>query len=133
MSPLASAPVPIAWPSPAPPEPAAEAPRSYPEEGFVYLASQTCIRPHPWLSTTDKLDYPDQLILDLDPADEDFSTVTTAALRLRDCLADLGLASFVKTTCSRGLHVLVGLDRRADFAEVRAFARRMAERLWAAI
>jgi bifunctional non-homologous end joining protein LigD len=45
---------------------------------------------------------------------------------LREHLKDQGLTSFVKTTGSRGLHVLVPLNRRADFDEVRAFARHVA-------
>ena len=31
---------------------------------LVYLANQACITPHIWLSRTDKLDYPDQLVFD---------------------------------------------------------------------
>jgi bifunctional non-homologous end joining protein LigD len=45
---------------------------------------------------------------------------------LRERLTEQGLTSFVKTTGSRGLHVLVPLNRRADFDEVRAFARQVA-------
>jgi bifunctional non-homologous end joining protein LigD len=48
---------------------------------------------------------------------------------LRERLTERALTSFVKTTGSRGLHVLVPLNRRADFDEVRAFARQVAEDL----
>ena len=51
----------------------------------------------------------------------------TVALRLRAILADdLGLTSFVKTTGSRGLHVLVVLNAQEDFDTVREFARQVA-------
>jgi len=90
---------------------------------LVYIANQGCIVPHVWLSRKDRLHHPDQLIFDLDPPDGDFAAVREAARELRELLEDLGLAVFVKTTGSRGLHVLAPLDRSADFDAVRAFAR----------
>lgn len=93
---------------------------------LVYLANQAVITPHTWLSRIDKPDHPDQMIFDLDPSDANFKQVCAAAKALRQRLAEQGLTSFVKTTGSRGLHVLVPLDRRSDFDEVRAFARRVA-------
>jgi len=77
----------------------------------------------------DKPNYPDQLIFDLDPSDSDFRTVCGVAKGVRRRLMQQGLTAFVKTTGSRGLHVLVPLNRRADFEEVRAFAREVAEEL----
>jgi bifunctional non-homologous end joining protein LigD len=96
---------------------------------LVYLAIQACITPHVWLSRSDKPNHPDQLIFDLDPSDGNFRDVCRAALRLRELLGREGLTAFVKTTGSRGLHVLVPLNRGADFDEVRAFAREIAAEL----
>jgi len=96
---------------------------------LVYLANQAVITPHTWLSRIDQPNHPDQLIFDLDPSVADFRAVCETAKMLRERLRQQGLASFVKTTGSRGLHVLVPLDRRADFDDVRAFARRVAEAL----
>jgi bifunctional non-homologous end joining protein LigD len=93
---------------------------------LIYLANQAVITPHTWLSRIDKPGHPDQMIFDLDPSDGNFKQVCAAAKTLRQRLAEQGLTSFVKTTGSRGLHVLVPLDRRSDFDEVRAFARRVA-------
>jgi len=93
---------------------------------LVYLANQAVITPHTWLSRIDKPNHPDQMIFDLDPSDGDFRATCDTAKRLREQLMKRGLTSFVKTTGSRGLHVLVPLNRRAEFAEVRAFARRVA-------
>jgi bifunctional non-homologous end joining protein LigD len=93
---------------------------------LVYLANQAVITPHTWLSRIDKPNHPDQMIFDLDPSDGDFREVCDAAKMLREHLKEQGLTSFVKTTGSRGLHVLVPLNRRADFDEVRAFARHVA-------
>jgi bifunctional non-homologous end joining protein LigD len=66
------------------------------------------------------------MIFDLDPSDGDFRAVCDVAKRLRERLVEDGFTPFVKTTGSRGLHVLVPLKRRADFDEVRAFARKLA-------
>jgi bifunctional non-homologous end joining protein LigD len=96
---------------------------------LVYLAGQAVITPHAWLSRVDKPNNPDQMIFDLDPSDGDFKAVCGAAKKLRELLAEYGLPAFVKTTGSRGLHVLVPLDRRADFDRIRAFARQIARRL----
>jgi bifunctional non-homologous end joining protein LigD len=90
---------------------------------LAYLASQACITPHTWLSRVDRPDRPDQMIFDLDPPGDRFDRAQSAARDLRGLLDEIGLASFVKTTGSRGLHVTVPLDRRADFDSVRAFAR----------
>jgi len=95
---------------------------------LVYLAGQASITLHTWLSRVDDVDHPDQIIFDLDPSKEkDFSGVKRAAKSLRDLLTDLGLEPFVKTTGSRGLHVLAPLARGATFDEVRDFTRDAAE------
>lgn len=93
---------------------------------LVYLANQAVITPHTWLSRMDRPNNPDQMIFDLDPSDEDFKAVCDSAKRLRERLMREGLTAFVRTTGSRGLHVLTPLNRRADFDEVRAFAREIA-------
>lgn len=96
---------------------------------LVYLANQACLTPHLALSRRDRPGHPDRLIFDLDPSDDDFSKVQFAARTLRAGLDALDLPSFVQTTGSRGLHIVVPLDREAGFDRVRAFARRLAESL----
>jgi len=92
---------------------------------LVYLANQACIVLHPWLSRTDRIDNPDQLIVDLDPPSDDFEQARVASLHLRTLLDELGLPSFPKLTGSTGIHVHVPLDRSDDFDEVRSIARSM--------
>src|SRR5438876_2636291 len=93
---------------------------------LVYLANQACFTPHVWLSRRDKLDCPDQLIFDLDPPRKKFALARFAAKALHDLFDELGLRAFVKTTGSRGLHVIVPLDRKQDFDRARAFAQDVA-------
>jgi bifunctional non-homologous end joining protein LigD len=98
-------------------------------ETLVYLADQACITPHVWLSRTDALDDPDQLIFDLDPPRPDVATLRIGARALRKLLEDVGLTAYLKTTGSRGLHVVAPLDGSAGFDDARAFARQVARRL----
>jgi len=94
---------------------------------IVYLANLACITIHAWLSKTDKLDYPDRIIFDLDPSGKDFNQVRHAALQLRSLLQDLDVHPFVMTTGSRGLHVVVPIKRAHPFDFVRTFARDVAQ------
>jgi bifunctional non-homologous end joining protein LigD len=95
---------------------------------LVYLANQASVTPHVWLSRADRLDRPDRLIFDFDPSDgTSFADVRAAARAAGDLLRELGLAPFAMTTGSRGVHVTVPLQRRADFDAVRDFARDLAE------
>lgn len=96
---------------------------------LVYLASQAMVTPHVFLSRADKVHYPDKLIFDLDPPDNNFETVRSAAKTIREALDADGYPVYLMTTGSRGLHVVVPLDRSADFDAVRAFARGFAEKL----
>ncbi|MFF0474915.1 non-homologous end-joining DNA ligase [Streptomyces sp. NPDC004284] len=89
---------------------------------LVLLADQGCVTPHRWLSRADRPDHPDRLVFDLDPPGDDFRPVREAAGWLHELLDELELPSLLMTTGSQGLHVLVPLDRRAPFDDVRAFA-----------
>jgi DNA ligase D-like protein (predicted polymerase) len=93
---------------------------------LAYLADQACLTPHLWLSRRDRLDTPDQLVIDLDPPGRDFAPVRRAALYVKELLDELELFALVKTTGSRGLHVHLPLRREQEFSAVRAFARDLA-------
>ena len=93
---------------------------------LVYLANQACITPHIFLSKIDKLDYPDQMVFDLDPQSDDFELVRSTARDFKQLLDDLELAAFLKTTGSRGLHIVVPLQRLEPYDSVRDFARKLA-------
>jgi bifunctional non-homologous end joining protein LigD len=96
---------------------------------LVYLADQAAVTLHRWLSRTDAVERPDRLVFDLDPAGDDFEAVREAARLLGGLLDELRLPSGLMTTGSRGLHLVVPLDGRHDFDEVRAFAHDVADTL----
>ncbi len=99
-------------------------------EGLAYLANQAAIVIHTPLALASAPERPLEVMFDLDPADEDLGPVQDAASMLRDLLEDLALAPRVKSSGSRGLHVLVDvLDEDASFELTATFARVVAERI----
>lgn len=96
---------------------------------LVYLANQACITFHTSLHRADRLDRPDQFVLDLDPSTDDFDVVRRAATSARELLEEIGLTPFVKTSGSRGLHVVTPLRRTSTSNDVRSFARKVAAAL----
>lgn len=89
---------------------------------LVFLANQGVLEPHTLLAPASSPRHPDQLILDLDPSTDDAADVVTAARAVRTVLGDLGITGLVKSTGSRGLHVVIGLDGSAGFDEAREAA-----------
>jgi len=90
---------------------------------LVYLANQACLTLHSWLSRADRLRRPDKMVFDLDPSVERAAEVRRAARLIAALLQELGLRPWVMTSGSRGYHIVVALQRRADFDVVRSFAR----------
>ncbi|MEU0071744.1 non-homologous end-joining DNA ligase [Streptomyces sp. NPDC006332] len=99
---------------------------------LLYLADQAGLTLHRWLSRVDSVERPDRMVFDLDPSGDDFEAVREAARLLGALLDELKLPSALMTTGSRGLHVVVPVDGRHDFDEIRAFARDIADTLVAA-
>jgi bifunctional non-homologous end joining protein LigD len=97
---------------------------------LVWLANQNCITPHVWLSRADRLERPDRMIFDLDPdSPGDFALVRRTARELGDVLREAGVEPFAMTTGSKGIHVVVALQRRYAFGAVRVAAVAVAEEL----
>jgi bifunctional non-homologous end joining protein LigD len=92
-------------------------------EALVWAANRDCVTLHTWLSREPRVTKPDRLLFDLDPADSGFAAVRATAHAVADVLDDLGLAAYLQTTGSRGLHVVTPLRGGADFDTVRQFAR----------
>jgi bifunctional non-homologous end joining protein LigD len=89
---------------------------------LLWLANQNCITPHVWTSRVPELYHPDVCVFDLDPSVDDSTRLIEAALALRDLLTELELKSWVKTSGSKGLHILVPLDGKTDMGAVAGFA-----------
>jgi bifunctional non-homologous end joining protein LigD len=100
--------------------------------GLLWLANMNCITPHVWTARDPDLMHPDLLVFDLDPSEQDDDALRAATLLVRDELAELGLRSRVKTTGSKGFHVVVALDGSAAYHDcarfAHAFGRELARR-----
>lgn len=96
--------------------------------GLLALAQMGVLEIHTWGAHADQVERPDQMVFDLDPdTGVGWTDVVRTALELRDRLADLGLASFVKTTGGKGLHVVAPIARRTGWDDFKGFARAVAE------
>jgi bifunctional non-homologous end joining protein LigD len=96
--------------------------------GLIGLVQMNVIELHPSGATVKKLDTPDRITFDLDP-DEGlaWSRVTEAAIEIRDALLAIGLQSFAKTTGGKGLHVVVPLQPKLGWDEVKGFTKWVAD------
>src|SRR5690606_17427383 len=79
---------------------------------------------HIWGSRIDRLEVPDRIVFDLDPDEGlDFIDVRTAAFDVRERLEAFGLKTVPMLTGGKGIHVIAPLERRAEWPEVKRFAR----------
>ena len=93
---------------------------------LLWLANQNSITPHVWTSRAPNVYQPDICVFDLDPSKDDANAVRAAALALRDLLDELGLPAWVKTSGSKGFHIVVPLDAKTDHGIVSRFAHGVA-------
>ncbi len=89
---------------------------------LLWLANQNCITPHVWTSRAPNLYRPDICVFDLDPSEDEPEVLRAAVLQLRELLSELGLPSWVKTSGSKGFHIVVPLDGKLETGQVGAFA-----------
>jgi bifunctional non-homologous end joining protein LigD len=99
-------------------------------KALVGLAQMHALELHVWGATVAAIERPDTMILDLDPdRGLPWTTIVAGAQRARVLLDALGLAALVKTTGGKGLHVVVPLERRHSWDDVKDFARGVAANL----
>ena len=87
---------------------------------LAWAAQMGTITFHPWPVRTANLDNPDELRIDLDPQPgRDFRDAATAALALREVMAEAGLTAYAKTSGNRGVHVYARIRPTHEFLHVR--------------
>jgi bifunctional non-homologous end joining protein LigD len=89
---------------------------------LLWITNQNTITQHVWTSRLPDLRKPDICVFDLDPAQDDWAAVRAAAIDLRNLLEELTLTSWVKTSGSKGFHLVVPLDGGARIGDVARFA-----------
>ncbi|WP_313206329.1 non-homologous end-joining DNA ligase [Rhizobium lusitanum] len=96
-------------------------------DGLAALVQSATLEIHPWGTTTDHWEKPDMIIMDLDPGEDvGWAAVIAAAQEIRERFATLGLASFVKTSGGKGLHVVASLKPDAEWPKIKDTAEAIA-------
>jgi bifunctional non-homologous end joining protein LigD len=98
-------------------------------EAVQWMVQMNCVDMNAWYSRVDKPQRPDFVLFDLDPPDGEFALAVRAAHLVREELERLQLRSYVKTSGSEGIHVLVPIARRWSFSDAHAFAEAVSKRL----
>ncbi len=97
---------------------------------LLWVINLGCIDLNQWYARCDDVDRPDYLHFDLDPgAGATFDGVRQAALIVGGALDALKMASFAKTTGSKGIHIYVPIVRGPLQKEVWTFAKALAQEL----
>ncbi|MDJ0961910.1 MAG: non-homologous end-joining DNA ligase [Acidimicrobiia bacterium] len=102
-------------------------------DGLLYLAGQGTITFHIPDARNDDLGLPDRLVIDLDPTGDDPAQVVPVALATRDVLGRFGLEATPMVTGSKGIHVIVTLERTTRFQVTGIVSRALAGLVAAAV
>ena len=94
---------------------------------LLFLANLGCIDQNPWMSRVGSYEFPDYVLIDLDPVECGFEKIVEAALLVRSKLELAGLEGYPKTTGGDGLHIYIPLEPRYTYEQVREFARLLSE------
>lgn len=97
-------------------------------DGLAALVQLGTVEIHVWGAKVDAVETPDQIIFDLDPdPGVPVERVREAALTVRERLDELGFESFLKTSGGKGFHIVLPLKPKAEWDEVKSFARDFAK------
>jgi bifunctional non-homologous end joining protein LigD len=96
---------------------------------LLWVTNQNTITPHVWTSRAPDLMHPDVGVFDLDPSREDPEVLRAASVALRDLLEELGLPCWIKTSGSKGFHIVTSLDGKTPMGQAAGFAHGVARLL----
>jgi bifunctional non-homologous end joining protein LigD len=96
---------------------------------LLWLVNQNTVAMHVWTARVPRLGHPDVCVFDLDPTKKQPKVLQEAVLLLRDGLKAEGCDSWVKTSGSKGFHVIVLLAARTTYKQSEAFAKNVAAKL----
>ncbi|EWC40857.1 DNA ligase D [Stutzerimonas stutzeri] len=99
-------------------------------EALIGAAQMGTIELHSWNAVAPDLEHPDRFVLDLDPDPAlPWKRMIEATQLTQTLLDEIGLASFLKTSGGKGLHIVVPLEPVHDWAEVKRFSQAIARYL----
>jgi bifunctional non-homologous end joining protein LigD len=94
---------------------------------LAWMANLACLELHPHPVRAEELDHPDELRVDLDPVPGiQWPQIQQVARVVREVLDAFDLIGWIKTSGSRGMHVIVRIEQRWTFPEVRRAALALA-------
>ena len=93
---------------------------------LLYLVNLGSIDLHPWGSTVLSPETPDRLIFNLDPVAAGFAATVRVARELGKRLRGIGLQPVLKTSGSRGLHLVISLQPSYSYEQIGMFAEAVA-------
>jgi bifunctional non-homologous end joining protein LigD len=97
---------------------------------LIWLANLAAIEMHMTLSRTDSFEHPDLVLFDLDPKTPgNHKEAVEVALLLKERLDALSLASYIKTSGKKGLHIVTPIAQSYTFKQTREFAHKTGEHL----
>lgn len=92
------------------------------KETLAYLNNLGCIELNVWTSRVQKAEFPDYLVLDLDPSEKNtFEDVIEAALVVKEVLDRIGIVGYPKTSGSSGIHVYIPMGGKYTYDQVKGF------------
>lgn len=92
--------------------------------GLLSAAQMNVMELHTWNATSNAIDRPDRLTLDLDPGKGvEWPKMQEATLLVQALLAELDLPAFLKTSGGKGMHVIVPIRRHYGWDDVKGFAQ----------
>ncbi|URM36783.1 DNA ligase D [Flavobacterium anhuiense] len=97
------------------------------KETLLYMANLGCIDMNPWNSTTKHIQNPDWLVIDLDPAGNDFAPVVITALVVKEVLDELETECLCKTSGASGLHIYIPLGAKYDYDSIKILGELIAK------
>lgn len=98
-------------------------------KSLLYIINLGAIEIHPFLSRYEHIDYPDYMVLDLDPEDMSFELVIEVALKIHRILDELEIDHYCKTSGKRGLHLYLPLHAKYSFESIDYFSKLLAQLL----
>ncbi|WP_125720026.1 DNA ligase D [Flavobacterium ustbae] len=97
------------------------------KETLLYMANLGCIEMNPWNSTIKHIHNPDWLVIDLDPAKDDFKQVVQTALVVKEVLDELETECLCKTSGASGLHIYIPLGAQYDYDSIKILGELIAK------
>ncbi|HEX5024945.1 MAG TPA: non-homologous end-joining DNA ligase [Agriterribacter sp.] len=93
-------------------------------DSLLFIANLGCIEMNPWNSVVSKSDYPDYLVIDIDPSDKNtFDQVVDVALAVKEVMDLAGITGYCKTSGASGLHVYIPCNKKYSYDAARSFAK----------